>query len=198
MLVSRTLGTCFLIDPRHGELDAVFNELQSIDSFDEWPFGCESVLDEAYGLMVKHGLDASNLEIGREYQKLFIGPHHFEAPAWGSVYLDHEQVILGDSLVELRRWMNSSGIAVIDGKCEPEDHIGKMLMLLGWLAESKPKLIDEYLAEHLMPWAPRYLDLLEASAIQPFYKGLAVLTKTTLSGIVDVLGVTVTEKQLFH
>lgn len=49
-----------------------------------------------------------------------------------------------------------------------------------------------------MPWAPRYLDLLEASAIQPFYKGLAVLTKTTLSGIVDVLGVTVTEKQLFH
>lgn len=95
--------------------------------------------------------------------------------------------------------MRKNGIELHESDSrEPVDHVGKMLVLLSWLAESKPELEGEYLAEHFMPWVLRYLDLLEESAIQPFYTGLAILTRETLSGIVAALDVAVVEKQLFH
>jgi TorA maturation chaperone TorD len=94
--------------------------------------------------------------------------------------------------------MREGGIVVNDGKREPEDQIGKMLVLLGWLAEEKPELIRSFLGEHLMPWVPRYLELLLEDAQQPFYRGLAVLTRTTLEGIVAELGVQVSVKKLYR
>jgi TorA maturation chaperone TorD len=135
--------------------------------------------------------------LAREYQRLFIGPHHFNAPAWGSVYLDRDRVLFGASLLELRQWMCAGGITVNAEKREPEDHIGKMLVLMGWLAAEKPELIRTFLAQHLMPWAPRYLELLRQDAQQPFYEGLAVLTQSTLEGIVRELKIEVVARTLY-
>ncbi|MGB9098314.1 molecular chaperone TorD family protein [Erwinia sp.] len=36
------------------------------------------------------------------WQTLFIGPKAFKAPPWGSVYLDGESVLFGDSTHSLR------------------------------------------------------------------------------------------------
>ena len=45
------------------------------------------------------------------------------------------------------------GIAIEKGESdEPEDHIGTMLVLLAWLAEERPELVDEFLCDHLLTW----------------------------------------------
>jgi TorA maturation chaperone TorD len=93
--------------------------------------------------------------------------------------------------------MRENGITARGTGREPEDHIGKMLLLAGWLAVEKPELVDGFLAEHLAPWAFRYLELLEEDAAQPFYRGLAVLADTTLRAIVDELGVRIHKKRLY-
>jgi TorA maturation chaperone TorD len=193
----RILGALFTQDPKDPDAQALLNQLAELPSFDDWPFGESQILLEAYAL-ISEGLTAPRTELAREYQRLFIGPHAFKAPAWGSVYLDRESVLFGSSTLELRQWMRSNGIAIQDGKREPEDQIGKMLMLLGWLAEEKPDLLPIFLSEHLMPWVPRYLELLEEDARQAFYKGLGVLTRATLEGIVAELEVEVTRKKLYR
>jgi TorA maturation chaperone TorD len=188
----------FLADPKEPEFAALHIQLERLPSLAEWPFGAEETLAVAYVLMGE-GLAKmdGNKGLAREYQRLFIGPHHFNAPAWGSVYLDKDQVLFGASLLELRQWMRENGITINDDKREPEDHIGKMLVLLGWLATEKPELLRVFLARHLMPWAPRYLELLREDACQPFYEGLALLAQDTLKEITRHLGVEVTMRKLY-
>jgi TorA maturation chaperone TorD len=194
---AQILGALFLQDPRKEESWVLLDELGQQPGLEEWPFGSDEERGEAAALIAE-GLGDERKVLAREYQRLFIGPHHFEAPSWGSVYLDKDQVLFGCSTLELRQWMRANGITINEDKREPEDHIGKMLLLLGWLAREKPELIREFLAEHLMPWTPRYLDLLRADARQPFYTGLAALTQVTLRGVVEVLDVQVKSKRLFR
>jgi TorA maturation chaperone TorD len=191
------LGALFVQDPREPEAQILLEALGRFSSLEEWPFASQDELDEAYALL-SEGIARPTEELAKEYQRLFIGPHHFKAPAWGSVYLDRESVLFGSSTLELRQWMREQGIRINEDKREPEDHIGKMLLLLGWLAAEKPDVLPEFLAAHLMPWAPRYLELLYADSQQPFYQGLALLTRVTLMGITDELGVKVVEKKLYR
>jgi TorA maturation chaperone TorD len=192
----QVLGALFLTDPKEPEFQSLRAQLEQLSSFEEWPFGDGADLKVAYALM-QEGLVGADGDLAREYQRLFIGPHHFNAPAWGSVYLDKDQVLFGASLLELRQWMRENGITINEDKREPEDHIGKMLVLLGWLAVEKPALIRDFLGEHLMPWAPRYLELLQKDARQPFYEGLAVLTRVSLEELVIAQAVLVRARKRY-
>lgn len=62
-------------------------------------------------------------------QRLFIGPWALPAPPWGSVWLDKESVLFGDSTLALREWMRATGIALSEQRSEPEDHFGTLLLL---------------------------------------------------------------------
>jgi TorA maturation chaperone TorD len=222
-LCSQILGALFLQNPLDDNAFELLEDLATATPFTDWPFGSEDRRNTAWRLL-REGLDATggtdpdNMDgteanhedtapygfttvrynLVRDYQRLFVGPHHFEAPAWGSVYLDKDQVLFGCSTLELRQWMRKNGITFNESKCEPEDHIGKMLMLLGWLAKEKPSLIPEYLSEHLMPWAPRYLELLAANAKNPYYRGLAILTDITLEDITKSMNVTLINRKLYY
>jgi TorA maturation chaperone TorD len=148
------LGALFLKDPKDDETQPLFDGLKQFTSFEEWPFGRQDDLDTAHEL-ISVGVQATQKELACEYQRLFIGPHHFEAPAWGSVYLDKDQALFGSSLLELRQWMRENGIVASEDKREPEDHIGKMLALTGWLAKEKPDLLDVFLAKQGLSSRPR-------------------------------------------
>jgi TorA maturation chaperone TorD len=193
---AQVLGTLFLVEWKPGETDSVFDELKAF-SFDEWPFGGGNGAIAQAEALIHEGLSGTPKELAREYRRLFVGPEHFNAPAWGSVYLDKDQILFGLTTLELRQWMHTHDIVVNGNKREPEDHIGKMLLLLAWLASVSPELVNEFLAEHLMPWAPRYLTHLREDARQPLYLGLAVLTETTLADIVSELNVAVNKKPLY-
>lgn len=135
-----------------------------------------------------------------EYRRLFVGPAPKAAPPWGSVYTDKDQVVFGASTLELRDWLRRNGIAVnrTDDSDEPEDHIGTMLVLLAWLADEKPPAVEEYLRDHLLPWAPHFLELMEGAADLPFFQSLAALTRLTLTGAQEQLGLEVETPRFYR
>lgn len=154
-----------------------------MDLVNEWPYGTAEEKKGA-ALLLKEARKLSLETLDREFHHLFVGPNDLEAPPWGSVYLDSEAVVFGDSCMSLVRWMKENGIASQEGPSrEPADQIGRMFMLLAWLCENDPDLVDEFLQQHLLTWAFRYFEQLEAASEGSFYRGVAKLASTTLSDI---------------
>ncbi len=60
-----------------------------------------------------------------------------------------------------------------------------------------PEKLTELLAEHLLPWAYRYLEKLSLQGAFPYYEGLAMLATLTLKSWQSLLSITPVEKQLF-
>ena len=127
----------------------------------------------------------------RAYHHLFVGPQELKAAPWGSVYVDEEDLLFGDSTILLVRWMKANGIALHEsGSREPADHIGRMLVLLSWLCENDAALIPEFLEKWLLTWAPAYFGKLVAAADgeDPLYVALALLGSLTLRGAAKDFG----------
>ncbi len=101
---------------------------------------------------------------------------------WGSVWLDKESVLFGDSTLALRQWMRENGIALEADGNEPEDHFGTVLLLAAWLCETEQDaLFAQLLAWHLLPWSGRFLSVFVDHAAHPFYQALGQLAQATLA-----------------
>ncbi len=88
--------------------------------------------------------------------------------ARGSVWLDKESVLFGDSTLALRQWMRENGIALEADGNEPEDHFGTVLLLAAWLCETEQDaLFAQLLAWHLLPWSGRFLSVFVDHAAHP-------------------------------
>lgn len=211
-----TLAPFYLNDPRTGNAGAVFAAMASLDpqaAAAEWPFADEEVARRAFGMMVE-GLaccvpDGDACAYGSaafladdalvdEYRRLFIGPAPKPAPPWGSVYTDRECVVFGESTLALRDWMRANGIARLSDERTPEDHIGLMLALMAHVARMHTGLLEDYLRLHLLTWAPHFLGEFAEAATHPFYRGLALLTDSTLEGIRQALSVEVVEPRFYR
>ncbi|NHM15069.1 Tat proofreading chaperone DmsD [Eggerthellaceae bacterium zg-887] len=193
--VGSALSPLFLQDPRKGDAGELFASMAALDAeeaAEAWPFVAPAEAVGALRLMVDglaDGIDADDLTW--EYRRLFIGPGRKAAPPWGSVYTDRDCVVFGLTTLDLRAWMRANGIERTADDKMPEDHIGLLVALMGWLAQEKPELVPELLEKHLLTWSSHYLEQLEAAAEHPFYEGLARLTRLTLEGIQDDLGLEV-------
>lgn len=197
-LIGSVLGPFFLLDPAHdrARIEPGLEAIALLDlkaAADEWPFVPTDQAQEALSKMkagLKDGLAHDALTW--EYRRLFIGPAAKPAPPWGSVYTDKDQVVFGASTLELRSWLRKQGIAIAKAESdEPEDHIGTMLMLLAWLSEEHPQLVAEFLANHLLTWSSCCLLKIEKAAQHPFYEALARLTRLSLEGAQEELGLLV-------
>ena len=79
-----------------------------------------------------------------------------------------------------------------------EDHVGLMLVLMAWIARNQPQDLGEFLRLHLLTWSSHFLDQLIEAAGQPFYEGLARLTKASLEGIQAELGLDVVYPRFYR
>ena len=186
--VGDTLGALFRFEPTSvlsRPLLDTFSAVNADELCHEWPFGQEEELRRGFPLMCQSGLTAQGTldEILWEYRRLFVGPGHVAVPLWGSVYTDRECVVFGKATLELRHWMKANGIKRSEEEKNPEDHFGTLLLLMSWIARNKPECLDEYLCQHVLPWAGHMLCLLESEAQLDFFKGLAIVTKATLDGL---------------
>lgn len=189
------LGALLYYSPDSPQLTELIKILKQNDIIKEWPYGSEKELG-AVQKLIHEGLSDSE-EMLSSYRELFVGPGHFTAPAWGSVYLDRESVIFGDSTLRLRQWYREAGVETIMEQNEPEDHIGLMLMCASWLASKSDSLMKTYLAEHLLPWSDRYFELLFINAKSPFYRGVAKLSLITTEGWKTGLSIDVKKFRLY-
>lgn len=209
--LGNTLAPFFLQDPRTGDADAEFAAFAALDAQAagaEWPFVGEAQAVSCLSMMVEGlasscaagegGAFAADDDLMWEYRRLFIGPGAKPAPPWGSVYTDRECVVFGATTLELRTWMREHGVARTADEKTPEDHIGLMLALMAWLAQNQPADLGEFLSLHLLTWAGHFLGELADAAEHPFYKGLACLTKASLDGVRETLGLNVVEPRFYR
>lgn len=178
-LTGRVLGILLYTPPAHQKTQPLLASFSASQWLNEWPYpGAERA-----SVFIAEGLAEDQAEVLEEaYQRLFVGPYALPAPPWGSVYLDKESVLFGDSTLRLRGWLRTNGIEIQREQNEPEDHIGTLLMMAAWLAEEQQeKRVSELITQHLLPWAPRYLELLEQHAGHRFYQGIAQLAQITLA-----------------
>ena len=176
-LYGRLLGSSYYYEPSDSRIASVLEFFRQPNWIQEWEIPLEEKTNEKLTALIKQGLTQ---DLTEQYQNLFIGPNELLAPPWGSVYLDPECVIFGNSLLALRDFLKNHQIAFQSKQDEPEDHIGLMLMLAAYLAENRPHLLVEFLSQHLLTWAPHFLTQLANVENHPFYQGLAQLTLIVL------------------
>lgn len=198
--VGETLGPLFSEDPLQGNAGTIYKSLASLDVSQaacEWPFCPTPEARDSLRLMqqgIAQGIDA----IAIEYRRLFIGPSKKVAPPWGSVYTDREGVLFGESALDLHEWMSEHTISTAVDDAMPDDHIGRMLSLMAWIARRCPDILPEYLGNHLLPWAPRFLERLSAQTRHSFFAGVSTLALWSLRGIESELDVQVRHVRLYR
>lgn len=192
----KILGSLLYFSPGSEQAQPLFQWIQTHSWAQDWPYGEKGQLEPIVARLSENVTSEESVEDA--FQRLFVGPYALPAPPWGSVYLDRESVLFGDSTLNLREWMRLHGIEPHKMQAEPEDHIGLMLMMSAWLAENSPEILDEFLAMHLFPWSFRYLTLFEQGAGHPAYQAIAELTRVTLEGWQEQCKIAVTEHELYH
>ncbi|MBO8134810.1 Tat proofreading chaperone DmsD [Dickeya fangzhongdai] len=197
-LTGRLLGALLYYAPDDEHNAAWIERLRHQAWQQTWPCGDRADIAIA-ARQIQLGLQPGYDEtLSVAWRRLFNSGEEVPAPPWGSVYLDRQNVLFGDSTLALRRWLRDLGIEPRCDRHEPEDHIGLMLMLAAWCAENQPDSLAELLTEHLLPWATRYLDLLECHCRHPFYQGVARLTRITLQDWQARFQLIQMEKALFY
>ncbi|MEG0070925.1 MAG: Tat proofreading chaperone DmsD [Raoultibacter sp.] len=187
MFVGESLGPFYLEDPERGDITPAFAAIAALgagEAAQDWPFVDAGVAEGNLALMqdgLAEGLGSEDLIW--EYRRLFIGPAPKPAPPWGSVYTDRECVVFGESCLALRQWMREVGIQRATEEQTPEDHIGILLLLMAWIVQNKPEVLEDFLRLHVLPWSSHFLEALTDAAEQPFYEGLARLTRVSLEGL---------------
>lgn len=191
-LSGRLLGALFYYAPTEAQLESILDFFRQPDWQHEWQHEVDATILQA----IQQGLTTEALDT--TYQELFIGPAALSVPPWGSVYLDPESVLFGDSLLKLREFLRQHRVEFVTTQNEPEDHIGLMLLLSAYLAENRPELLVIFLSEHVFTWSTRYLQLLANQQTSVFYRGLALLTQATLNQWQQQLDIQVNSVRLYR
>ncbi len=193
-VTARVLGALFYYSPESHETAPLVQALLTDDWQAQWPLDAEALAPVA-AMFKTH----SEESLPQAWQRLFIGPYALPSPPWGSVSLDRESVLFGDSTLALRQWMRENGIQFEMQQNEPEDHFGSLLLLAAWLAENdRHHECEQLLAWHLFPWSSRFLDVFIDHAGHPFYQALGQLARLTLAQWQAQLIIPVAVKPLFR
>lgn len=194
IFTARVLGALFYYPPESAPSAPLVAALRSREWLEQWPLPQEALIPLAEAFA-----QPCNEPLNEAWQRLLIGPWALPAPPWGSVWLDKESVLFGDSTLALRQWMRDNNIAFNSGQNEPEDHFGTLLLMAAWLVEQgKNNACDQLLAWHLLPWSGQFLAEFCDNAQHPFFMALGQLAQLTLAQWREQLLIPVAQKTLFR
>jgi len=178
----------------------------------EWPFTPNTLSSKGF-VEIQTALAGPDLESIRknlrdEHMLLFIGVGMPLVPLWGSVYLDEENLLMGESTLQLEAFLSKAGLGSNTGVREPLDHLGLVLSALGVLLErladrvagknETKDCLRAFLEAHLSPWVSRCLELLDERAQSSFYRGVGKLTAALLQGLAEAYGAGQVEQKLYY
>jgi TorA maturation chaperone TorD len=126
-----------------------------------------------------------------DYSRLFLGPFEIPAKPYGSVYLDGEKIVMGDSTMRALDLYREGGFEVNSDFQEMPDHIAVELEFLYLLSFRQAQALEEdsderhrllelkkkFLEEHPGRWIGSLAEAMRQNSGTAFYKGLADLTE---------------------
>jgi TorA maturation chaperone TorD len=124
-------------------------------------------------------------QLSLDHAALFVGPFELIAAPYGSVYLEKNRRIMGDSTIEVQRFYQDAGLS-IEMK-EPADHIAIELEFMYFLCAKEAAALSEGEEDEasrlralqaefflkMMGWIPQFCELIRAGAGTEYYKALA-------------------------
>ncbi len=130
-----------------------------------------------------------------DFAKLFVGPYQLSAAPYGSVYLEGERKMMGNSTLDVRERYRDAGLDTAKTFKDAPDHISAELEFMHYLifkeiesfSNSDPATAIGYvqkqksfLEDHLMAWVPEFAGSIVEHAETRFYQNLAKTTKAFL------------------
>ncbi len=163
---------------------------------------CESAAQHISNMKEEAGRKNHFEELKADYAKLFVGPFTLLSPPYGSVYLDRERKVMGDSTVKLKRVYRKAGVDISEDFHDAPDHIVAELEFMYFLIFKEVEALGEsdlgraidflnqqkaFLTDHLCAWVPQFTEKLKEEAETEFYKNLAGVTRAFLEENLDML-----------
>lgn len=141
-------------------------------------------------------------DLKADYAKLFSGPYTLLAPPYGSVYLDGERKVMGDSTVVVRGIYRRAGVDISEDFHDAPDHIAAELEFMFFLIFKEVEALNAsdvgraigflnqqkaFLTDHLCAWGPQFTEKVEGAAATEFYRNLARATRAFLEENLDAI-----------
>jgi TorA maturation chaperone TorD len=142
---------------------------------------------EAAELLHKISLD----ELVVEHSRLFMGPFKLVAPPYGSVWLDQQKSVMGDSTAKVAAFYHANGLHLAADFHELPDHFAVELEFMSYLAFKQREAVAagdpleadrlrdlqrEFLGTFLLPWLEPFTNAIIEDAEAPFYQAIARCT----------------------
>jgi TorA maturation chaperone TorD len=130
-------------------------------------------------------------ELKVEYARLFIGPYSLLAPPYGSVYLESERKIMGNSTMDVINRYRKAGLIVAKDFKDAPDHIAAELEFMHFLIFKEMEATSQgdvnniithflnqqsFLNDHLGAWVSEFTGKVVENATTAFYQNLARAT----------------------
>ena len=126
-----------------------------------------------------------------DYTRLFLGPNHIAAKPYGSIWLEGQNTVMGDSTMAVQKLYEQGGFDMNEDFREVPDHIAVELEFLYLLVyreneaarKGEPEALramaalrKHFLEEHLGRWIGPFTSAVIAGAQCGFYRRLAELS----------------------
>jgi len=143
---------------------------------------------------IKGREDVDDLKV--DYARLFVGPYNLLAPPYGSVYLEGERKVMGDSTMDIQKRYAEVGLTTAKFFKEIPDHIRAELEFMYFLIFKEIEAIQEgsfenvsgfllkqrsFLQDHLAIWVKGLAQNIEVHCQKNFYRGVAMATRIFIS-----------------
>jgi len=139
-------------------------------------------------VMEKTFLKYSEEDLLVAYAKLFVGPNELLAPPYGSVYLDGEKTVMGDSTMEVIKMYEEQGLSMDGEFGNLPDHITVELEFMYYLIFKEVEALEKsqwdaaldfikkqelFLENFLQRWVNPFCDKIKQGTDNEFYTSLA-------------------------
>lgn len=169
------LAIFYRYSPNHDYFHSIQQFFSAPDWQEHWPV-CN-------GLGDLKEIDLSVLS-NQEWLTCFGIEFPLAVPPWGSVFLDHEGVLHGESTQVVEKDLKRLQLTVETGVKEPIDHIGLLLMVMATLAsQDRTQEMVVFYQRHVETWVFDYLEKLQKTVEQTQIQAMLILTQVTLESI---------------
>jgi putative dimethyl sulfoxide reductase chaperone len=130
----------------------------------------------------------SDEDLTVEYARLFLGPFEIKAPPYGSLYLDGESRVMGDSTMDVIRFYEDAGLSGSENCRDLPDHIAVELEFMSYLVFKETEALvksdfvtaldmvtkqERFLDGYLRRWIVPFCEKIKESSDNGFYAALA-------------------------